>query len=155
MSSPAGSAHEAAAERLRGKGQRYTGARRRLIEILSRSRSPLTIPEILRRRRGLAMSSAYRNLAELEDAGIVRRVHTDEGFSRYELNEELTGHHHHLICSNCGRTTDVTLPIDLERKIERDLDAVAARAGFADVGHRLDLIGTCTDCASKRAEIRA
>ncbi len=36
-------------------------------------------------------------------------VVTDEEYGRYELTEELTGHHHHLFCSSCGRTSDVTL----------------------------------------------
>ena len=55
-------------------------------------------------------SSAYRNLAVLEHAGVVRRVITEGEFARFELTEELTEHHHHLICSRCGRVEDVTVP---------------------------------------------
>ena len=94
-------------------------------------------------------SSAYRNLAVLEQAGVVRRVITEGEFARFELTEELTEHHHHLICSRCGRVEDVTVPSDLEGTLDKTLDRLAKRAGFADVDHRLDLIGTCGDCAGR------
>jgi Fe2+ or Zn2+ uptake regulation protein len=138
--------HETADVRLREEGQRYTDQRRELVELLAND-GPLSIPEVLRDRRGLKQSSVYRNLAVLEHAGVVRRVVTDEEFGRYELTEDLTGHHHHLICSSCGRVEDVTVPSELEGTLDRTLDRLAKRAGFADVDHRLDLIGTCSDCA--------
>jgi Fur family transcriptional regulator, ferric uptake regulator len=142
--------HTTAATRLRDAGQRYTGQRRRLVEILADADSPLSIPDIIRGRRGLPQSSVYRNLSDLVDVGVVRRIVTEEDFGRYELAEELTGHHHHVICSTCGRTRDVTLPRDVERTLDRTLDGVAHTAGFADVEHRLDLVGTCDDCAAAR-----
>ena len=142
-----GNVQEAASRRMRATGQRYTAQRRRLVEILERARTPLTIPDILRGRRGLAQSSAYRNLAALVQAGVVRRLITDEGFGRFELTEDLTEHHHHLICSNCGRVEDVTIPAQLERTVDRTVDRLARESGFASVSHRLDLIGRCRACA--------
>lgn len=139
--------HEIATERLRDAGQRYTKQRRRLVELLARAGNPRSIPEILRGRTDLKQSSVYRNLAVLEQARVVRRVLTDEEYGRYELTEDLTGHHHHLMCSSCGRVEDVTVPGDLEGTLDRTLDRLARRAGFADVDHRLDLIGVCSDCA--------
>ncbi len=147
--------HITAAERLRGAGQRYTGQRRRLVEILADARSPLSIPDIMRGRGGLPQSSVYRNLSDLVEAGVVRRIVTEEDFGRYELAEDLLGHHHHVICSSCGRTRDVTLPRELERTLDRTLDTVARAAGFADVEHRLDLVGTCDDCAAARRPPRS
>jgi Fe2+ or Zn2+ uptake regulation protein len=143
--------HQEVGERLRRAGQRYTPQRRRLIDILARAGDPLTIGEIIRRQRGLPQSSAYRNLSDLEGVGVVRRIVTDEDFGRYELTEELTEHHHHLMCSSCGRTSDITLPAGFERALDAALDAVSSEADFADVRHRLDLIGTCADCSAKRA----
>jgi Fe2+ or Zn2+ uptake regulation protein len=138
--------HTTADIRLREEGQRYTDQRRELVELLA-NEGPLSIPQVLSGRGGLKQSSVYRNLAVLEHAGVVRRVATDEEFGRYELTEDLTGHHHHLICSSCGRVEDVTVPSQLEGTLDRTLDRLARRAGFADVDHRLDLIGTCGDCA--------
>ena len=140
--------HTIAADRLRGDGQRYTTQRRALVDLLAEVAQPLTIPQLLERQHGLAQSSAYRNLASLEHAGVVRRVPTDEEYGRYELAEDLIGHHHHLVCSNCGTMRDVEVPADLEATLDRTLDRIAKRAGFARVQHRLELVGLCADCAA-------
>jgi Fur family transcriptional regulator, ferric uptake regulator len=141
--------HEIAAASLRRAGQRYTTQRHRLVDILADADRPLTIPEILRGRRGLAQSSVYRNLSVLTDAHVVRRVETGDEFGKYELSEQLTEHHHHLICSSCGRTRDIVLPAAIEKRLDAVIDDIASEADFADVDHRLDLIGTCSDCASQ------
>jgi Fe2+ or Zn2+ uptake regulation protein len=139
--------HREAAARLATSGQRYTPTRRRLVDILAKAGMPLSLPDIVRGRRNLPQSSAYRNLAELESAGLIRRVASEDGFGRFELAEELTGHHHHLMCSRCGRVQDLHIPTALEHQLDRALDALARDARFASVSHRLDLIGLCRDCA--------
>jgi Fur family ferric uptake transcriptional regulator len=140
--------HTKVADRLASIGQRYTAGRRLLVDALVRAGSPLPLPAILTRHRALKQSSVYRNLAALEQAGVVRRVLTDEGFGRYELTEELTGHHHHLVCSNCGAVEDVDFPPTFEARLESELGELADRTGFSAVSHRLDLIGLCRRCAS-------
>jgi Fe2+ or Zn2+ uptake regulation protein len=139
--------HVTATTRLRSAGQRYTGHRRRLVELLEDAGRPMSIPDILRGASNLKQSSVYRNLADLEQAGVVRRVSTEEEFGRYELAEDLIGHHHHLVCTNCGTIRDVDVPPDVEGTLDRALDRIAKRAGFARVSHRLDLVGLCADCA--------
>ncbi len=133
-------------QRLRGAGQRYTAQRRDLVGRLASAAQPMSLPEILESSTELKQSSVYRNLAALEHAGVVRRVATDEEYGRYELAEELIGHHHHLVCANCGTMRDVEVPAELERTLDRTLDRIARRAGFARVRHRLDLVGLCADC---------
>ena len=137
------------AARLRPLGQRLTPRRRSLLEILRAARHPLTIHEILERGKGLAMSSAYRNLTMLEQAGLVHRVITREDFARYELAEELTEHHHHLICSSCGLVRD--MPTDV--RVERVMRAVMAEMPvgvFTPQSHRIDVMGLCPDCAEQQ-----
>jgi Fe2+ or Zn2+ uptake regulation protein len=133
--------------RLRRDGQRYTDGRRQLVGALAEAGQPLTIPEILRRRQDLAQSSAYRNLGVLERAGVVRRIVTTDEWARYELAEDLTQHHHHLICSSCGVVRDFTVSARLERSIDDALATVAERNGFVLDHHRLDLVGRCSSCA--------
>ena len=138
--------HDIALSRLRATGQRYTARRRALVDVLETSDGPLTIPQILDLDPSLAQSSAYRNLAVLEQAEVVHRIVTNDDFARYELAEDLTEHHHHLICRTCGSVADFTLDPGVEGDLDRVLAQVAARQGFAADHHRLDLVGTCDDC---------
>jgi Fe2+ or Zn2+ uptake regulation protein len=136
-----------AVTRLRRDGQRYTDNRRQLVGLLAGAEAPLTIPEILERRSDLAQSSVYRNLGVLERAGVVQKIVTTDEWARYELSEDLTEHHHHLICSSCGAVRDFTVSARLEEAIDEALAAVAADAGFRIDHHRLDLVGRCPACS--------
>ena len=139
--------HSTAADRLRDEGQRYTTQRRGLVDLLVEVEQPLTIPQLLERQPGLSQSSAYRNLAVLERAGVVHRIAGADGFARYELAEDLTGHHHHLVCSTCGDVVDFEMSDAVERDLDAALHRAARRAGFRVSGHRLDLVGTCASCS--------
>lgn len=138
---------QAVSRRLQHAGQRYTSSRRAIVAALAAAPHPLSIPEIVAARDDLAVSSVYRNLTVLEDAGVVHRIDTSHEFKRYELADGLTEHHHHLICSGCGRVEDFTASPSLERTTERTLAGVAGAAGFTMHGHRIDLVGLCRDCA--------
>src|SRR5439155_23459279 len=115
---------------------------------------PLTIHEILDRGTGLAMSSAYRNLTVLEHAGVVNRVITREDLGRYELAEELTEHHHHLVCSSCGLVRDLGSDADAERLMNVAMRR-ASEQGFTPATHRLDIVGLCADCTAGGAGLAA
>ena len=139
--------HETAALRLSSRGrQRYTSSRRAIVEVLSSSSCPLTLPQILGADPSLAQSSAYRNLTELISAGVVHRIVGADEHAHFELAEDLTGHHHHLICVVCGSVSDFRIPDELEQGLDRALDQVASDEGFAVTGHRLDLLGHCATC---------
>ena len=132
---------------LRRADQRYTRGRRRLVAALQSGDGPLTITQILATDTSLPQSSVYRNLTILEEVGAVTRVVTRDDFARYELAEHLTEHHHHLICSECGSVADFTLDDRAETSLDRALHRAAAEAGFDIEAHRLDLLGTCSDCS--------
>lgn len=106
----------------------------------------MTVPDLLLSIDGMPQSSAYRNLAVLEDAGVVHRLVTDDDTARFELAEHLTGHHHHLICQSCGAVVDVDIPARIEDDVRSLSTAVAGEHGFHVLHHRLDLVGTCRDC---------
>ena len=131
---------------LRRAEQRYTRGRRALVAALRDAGQPVTIHQILDKDDGLAQSSAYRNLAVLEEAGVVTRIVTNDEFARYELAEGLTEHHHHLICSSCGDVVDFSLAARTEASLDRALHRIADDAGFTVESHRLDLVGTCAGC---------
>ncbi|MGH9119179.1 MAG: Fur family transcriptional regulator [Acidimicrobiales bacterium] len=133
--------------RLRRVGQRYTNGRRTLIGVLAGTDRPLALPDILGISPSLTQSSVYRNLAVLEQAGVVHRVSTAGEFSRYELAEDLTEHHHHLVCVGCGSVADVVVPRRVEEAVQKAAIELAGDAGFTLEGHRLDLVGRCADCS--------
>ncbi|MBW3561172.1 MAG: transcriptional repressor [Actinobacteria bacterium] len=142
-----GDLHGTAGERLRRTRQRYTTGRRELVDLLDRMDRPLTIPELLERDPGLSQSSLYRNLQVLEQAEVVRRVvAATDAVARFELTEDLTSHHHHLVCDTCGRIEDFEPSSTVEDALERLVDGEVGR-GFRPDHHRLDLVGTCADCS--------
>lgn len=140
--------HNTADERLRRDGQRYTANRRVLIDALRTADRPVTVVELIDGTPGMPQSSAYRNLSVLEDAGVVRRLVTADDTARYELAEDLTRHHHHLICDSCGSVVDIDVPVDLEDGVTAFSAVVAKSHGFRIEHHRLDLIGVCPACSN-------
>jgi Fe2+ or Zn2+ uptake regulation protein len=141
------SVRDTVVRRLGEHQQRMTAVRGQLVGILAAADRPLTIPEILDAGQGLAQSSVYRNLVVLEQVGVVHRVVTHDEFARYELAEDLTGHHHHLVCSNCGRVEDLPASESIERSVEAAVLQAARKVGVQTRQHRLDLVGTCADCS--------
>lgn len=124
--------HEAAHERLREDGQVYTSGRRELVGLLAGLGRPVTIPELLDARPKLTQSSLYRNMTVLEQVGVVQRVTGTDERARFELAEELIGHHHHLVCRTCGRVDDFVVPDGAEAALDELL-----RTAIAD--HELGL----------------
>lgn len=138
--------HEQVAQRLANSEQRYTQNRRALVEALAASGRPVTLPDIASLAPDLAQSSVYRNLDVLEGCGVVRRLVVGAEHTHFELTEELLGHHHHLICVQCGMITDVHLEDELEAMVDKGLALAAKQAGFAPLHHSLDLHGLCANC---------
>lgn len=140
--------HRTIRDVLDANDQRYTAGRRAVVDALAAADGPLTLPELIDLAPTLAQSSAYRNLAVMEEVGVVRRVVHGTDHARYELAEDLTEHHHHLICESCGTVRDVTLPSDLERRLDAAFDELARAEGFTPTGHAIDVYGRCADCQS-------
>jgi Fur family transcriptional regulator, ferric uptake regulator len=136
------------ATRLRRAGQRLTKGRRVLLDALSRAGRPLTTGELMAADPRLPQSTTYRNLALLEQVGVVHRVVGSDEFARFELAEEFTGHHHHhLVCRRCGSVEDFEAPPQVEQGLADAISDYAAGSGFRPEAHRLDLLGTCASCS--------
>lgn len=138
--------HDVAEKRLRRIEQRYTGGRRAIVDVLVDAGHPVSIADIADRLPELPRSSAYRHLVDLQAAGVVRRVAANDEFARFELAEDLTEHHHHFLCTNCGKVTDITPSADFERTISKQLETIADAQGFQPHGHRVDVLGLCASC---------
>src|SRR3984957_10469747 len=139
--------HSLVEGRLRRVELRYTSGRRGLGGPLIASGRPLSIADIADSLPELPRSSAYRHLVDLQTAGVVRRIAASDEFARFELAEDLTEHHHHLLCTSCGRVTDITPSSTFERTVIRHLDELAAQQAFHATSHAVDVIGRCSECA--------
>ena len=126
--------------------QRYTPARRDLVELLRSAGRPLSIAEMLEIQPA-AQSSVYRNLSALEQAGVVRKIPSADDTGRFELAESLTGHHHHLTCRTCGRVVDVEFTAGFEKTFDKELSHLATATGFQIEDHDVNLSGLCASCA--------
>ena len=138
--------HSVVERRLRLIDQRYTTGRRAIVDLLVSAGHPVTIGDIAERLPGLPRSSAYRHLTDLHSAGLIRRVTANDEFTRVELAEDLTEHHHHLLCVSCGKVIDVTLPAGFEQQAAAAISALADAEGFQAHSHRLDVLGMCSAC---------
>jgi Fur family transcriptional regulator, ferric uptake regulator len=140
------SVHDEVAILLARVEQRYTALRRALVETLAAAGRPVTIPEIILTTPELTQSSAYRNITVLIEAGAVRRVSGADDHGRFELGEDLSGHHHHLVCHSCGVVADVRPSPRLERALAEAARAVEEEDAFSVTDHRFDFVGLCSDC---------
>ena len=89
----------------------------------------------------VGLTTVYRHLQALADAGEVDVVRSADGEATYRRC--VSGdHHHHLVCRACGRSVEIDAP-----DVEAWLDAVAVKHGFAEVSHSVEVFGLCGRCA--------
>lgn len=124
------------------RSTRQRSAVSRLLDATDEFRSAQDLHEELRRRgEGIGLTTVYRTLQTLADAGSVDVLRTDTGEAVYRRCS--AGHHHHLVCRDCGRTVEVEGPA-----VERWAQGVAAEHSFVDVSHTVEVFGTCAGCAA-------
>jgi len=91
----------------------------------------------------IGLTTVYRALQALSDAGEVDVLRTDDGEAVYRACATVS-HHHHLVCRRCGKTVEVAGP-----DVERWAEAVGKEHGFTDVTHTVEVFGTCPSCAEE------
>jgi Fur family ferric uptake transcriptional regulator len=136
-----------ALDKLADAGYRRGGARRELLELLGGQQCALSAFEIehalAQGSRRVSRASIYRILEELEQIDVVQRVEIGEGISRFEPVRNGRGHHHHLVCDQCGRLEPFS-DEGLERAIKRLCDRVPLEVSE----HEVVLHGACADCTA-------
>ena len=133
-------------QRLADHGARFTTGRRHVFDTIATADGPRTASEIHRALDSVPLSSLYRSLAVLVDAGVLAQHHGADESTRYELAEWLGEHHHHLVCVSCGSVTDVAASDDQEATVDQLVDALAGSTGFVVSGHRFEIEGRCVRC---------
>ncbi|MDQ4058213.1 MAG: transcriptional repressor [Actinomycetota bacterium] len=91
--------------------------------------------------RRVGLTTVYRNLQALAQAGEVDMLRANDGeviYRRCESGE----HHHHLVCTECGTSVEVA-----SDEIERWAARVARNHGFTPVEHTAEVFGICATCS--------
>jgi Fur family ferric uptake transcriptional regulator len=124
---------------------RSTRQKRALATVIDESqefRSAQELHEALRSRgEHVGLTTVYNQLRSLAESGLVDTLRSPDGETLYRRCDT-SGHHHHLLCRVCGRTVEVA-----GTAVERWAEKVAAEAGFVDVSHTIEVVGTCPTCA--------
>lgn len=134
--------------RLKEHDARYTRGRRLVVATLAGSDGPRSAGEL----HGdigstMPLSSLYRSLAILEEAGVIVPHLSKKGVARYEIAEWLQGHHHHLVCLECGSVEDLALPLSYEEKVRELVEEIGSTVSFTPVNHAFEIEGVCSRCA--------
>lgn len=137
------------------KGLRSTAQRRLIIDTFFEGTSHMTIEDLLAAVRvhepSIGYATVYRTLKLLAECGVASERHFGDGPSRYELADDASAHHDHLICTSCRRIIEFEEP-----RIEAIQDEIAARYGFEVHSHKHEMYGLCAACiAAEDAKVAA
>jgi Fe2+ or Zn2+ uptake regulation protein len=125
-------------------GYRVTAPRRAVTELIADRSGHFTAADLVAdaraRRLGIGRATIFRALDLFEDLGVVERLDLPTGEHAYVPCEPV--HHHHVICTGCGRTDDVD-----DAGIQAVTTEIGRRTGFQIDTHRLELFGLCPACA--------
>ncbi|MGV8083583.1 MAG: Fur family transcriptional regulator [Coriobacteriia bacterium] len=133
-------------EGLRESGLRITHQRLEVAREIARTDTHPDVEGIYRKVRTrvptISLDTVYRTLGVLAEKGLVWRVSTMSGPTRYDAN---LSHHHHFVCMKCGMVRDVIGDPALDEV--RPSGDVLEHGSIESV--EIQLRGTCTACAKK------
>jgi Fur family ferric uptake transcriptional regulator len=145
-----GHSHDAVsiAERLRAKGYRLTPQRLIILSAIEASDEHISAEEIYAqvaaRYPNVNISTVYRTLELLKKLGMVYEINLGEG--RIRFHAEGSGHHHHLICQQCGTVIDID-----EATLSSLRDALRRDYGFQAELRHVGVFGVCEKCRRKKS----
>ena len=130
-----------------GKGLKQSSQRKEVLWTFLKTEKHLTADElhrlVLKKIPTIGIATIYRTVKLLKESGLCREIRLEDGITRYE---HFYGHEHHdhLICSDCGRLTEVFDP-----EIEKLQEKLIKKHGFKVDSHKLEIYGTCKQCKNK------
>lgn len=143
--------------RFRGCGYRLTIPREAILDCLNKTQEHLSAEDVYlavhKIYPQIGLTTVYRTLELLVQMGLVFKFDFGDGRARYELSEGPKGtrHHHHLICSSCGRVVDYTDFIDEEIELLNQTEkGLSKKFNFKITNHLIQFYGLCDKCQSKK-----
>ncbi|MBV9217448.1 MAG: transcriptional repressor [Acidobacteria bacterium] len=129
---------------IQSRGLRHTGQRDLILQTFLSTEEHLTSEDLYglvsKIDPTLGLTTVYRTLKLLTEAGLAREVRFGDNKTYYEhhFNHE---HHDHMICTECGKVIEFFSP-----DIEALQDEMADKFGFRPTHHSLRLWGLCSEC---------
>jgi Fe2+ or Zn2+ uptake regulation protein len=124
-------------------GHRLTEPRREVARLVAARPGHFTAADLVEeaKRRGIGRATVFRALELFATLDLVERVDLPDGEHAYVVCD--TSHHHHAICTTCGRSLDVN-----DAGLAEVLAGIGRRSGFRVTDHRLEIFGVCAGCQS-------
>ena len=127
-------------------GARNTKQRTAVVEVLrelDKFASAKDIYQALQERsEKVGLTTVYRTLQSLSEIDAVDSLHMPSGEALYR-HCDTDAHHHHLVCTECGRTEEID-----GGPIEQWAAETAKEHGFQLTGHDAEIFGICAKCAT-------
>lgn len=139
-------------KRIGDKFTRWTISREDILGLLIRTQQHLTAKEVYAAlsplNPGMGLTTIYRTLDLLDQAGLVRKIFTGDGQARFEYKRgDHSDHHHHLMCTVCGKILNYR---DFEREeldlVRRTEEILSRKHGFLIRDHNIEFLGLCEEC---------
>lgn len=136
----------------RGYVSRWTIPREAILDLMSQTSKHMSAKEIYatlyRMYPGIGLTTVYRTLDLLVRMGLINKFAIGDGHNRYEFKSgEKKEHHHHFICTKCGKIIDYSdfmkEELELFKKAEKNL---AQKYNFLVKDHNIEFYGLCEKC---------
>lgn len=128
---------------LNEQGYSVTPGRRIVVDAIAGRQSIFTANDVLgwvdAVDASIGRATIFRTLDLLSQVGVLNRIHGDDGCHSYTVCD--TSHHHHLVCTNCGKVIAFE-----STSVEHESNEVAREHGFAVQSHRVEIFGLCQGC---------
>ena len=138
---------------LRQNHFKLTPQRRAILNIIYRSKDHLTPSDIHRKVSmdypGIGLVTVYRTLKLLVELDLICELHTGDNCPSYTARTPQ--HHHHLVCSGCGKVVDFTSPRLIEHNVAELEGRLSRESGFRIDDHLLEFTGLCELCQKAQA----
>jgi len=132
--------------------ERWTAPREAILGLLRRTSKHLSAKDIYaalyKMYPGIGLTTVYRTLDLLVRMGLIDKFTFGDGPNRYEYKpEDKKGHHHHVICSKCGKIIDYSDFLEEELElVEKTEKHLTKKYHFKVLGHNIEFYGLCEKC---------